>query len=87
MPGGALGADFRIAAVFTVSIPVGGAVGQDVVFRADYAIIIFIIDVRPPGMSALHRHGPLVGCKQYPAISKYLFADMRGLILFLDKII
>ena len=39
MPGGALGADFRIAAVFTVSIPVGGVVGQDVVFRADYAVI------------------------------------------------
>ncbi len=80
MAGGTLGTDFRVAAVFTVSIPVGGAVGQDVVFRADHAVIIFIIDVRPPGMSAFHRHGPLVGSRQYPAIPEYLFADMRGLV-------
>ena len=33
----------------------------------------------PPGMSALHGHGPLVGCGKYPAILEHLFADMRGL--------
>ena len=28
-----------------------------------HAVIIFIIDVRPPRMSTLHRHGPLVGSR------------------------
>ena len=49
MPGGALGTDFWVAVVFPVSIPVGGMVGENLVFRADYTVEIFIIDVRPPG--------------------------------------
>ena len=44
-----MGTDFWVAVVFPVSIPVGGMVGENLVFRADYTVEIFIIDVRPPG--------------------------------------
>ena len=80
MPGGTLGTDFWVAAVLPVSIPVGGTVGENLVFRADHTVIIFIINVSPPGMSILHRHGTLIGCGKYPTILEHLFADMRGLV-------
>ena len=64
MPGGTLGTYFWVAAVLPVSIPVCGMVGQNLIFRADHAVVIFIIDISPPGVSALHRHGPFVGCGQ-----------------------
>ena len=79
MPGWALSADFRVACVFPVTIPVGGAVSQGLVFRTDHAVVVFIIDVSPPGMSALSGHGTLVSSGQHPAIIKHFPADVRGL--------
>ena len=79
MPGWALSADFRVACVFPVTIPVGGAVSQGLVFWTDHAAVVFIIDVSPPGMSALSGHGTLVSSGQHPAIIKHFPADVRGL--------
>ena len=65
---------FWITAVFPVSVPVGGAVGQRLVFRADDAVIIFIVDVFPLLVPTFHGHRPLVGGGQHPAIVKHFFA-------------
>ena len=80
VPGRAVGTDFGVAFVFPVALPVGGGVAQGLVFRADNAVIIFIVNVLSPFMSALHRHGALVGCGQYAAVLKNLFAD-RGCLV------
>ena len=80
MPGWALSADFRVACVFPVTIPVGGAVSQGLVFWTDHTAVVFIIDVSPPGMSALSGHGTLVSSGQHPAIIKHFPADVRGLV-------
>ena len=76
LPCGALGTDLQVAAIFQVSVPVGGTVGQGLVVRADHAVIVFIINILPPLVPALHRHGTLVGSGQHPAIIEYFFADM-----------
>jgi len=79
MPGWALSADFRVACVFPVTIPVGGAVSQGLVFWTDHAAVVFIIDVSPPGMSALSGHGTLVSSGQHPAIIKrHAAVDIAG---------
>ena len=79
-PRGTIGADFRIAFVLAAAIPVCCAVVQDLVFRADHAVIEFIINVFPPFVSALHGLRPFVGCRKNPLVPKHLFADMRRLV-------
>ena len=54
MSGGTIRTDFRIALVFPVAVTVGGAVIQNLVFRTDNAIVIFIIYVLPPFVTTLH---------------------------------
>ena len=61
MSGGTVGANLWIALVFPVSIPVGGAVVQHLVFRADDAVKMLVIHIFPPFMSALCLR-PLIGC-------------------------
>ena len=80
LPCGTLGADFGVAAIFPVPVPVGGTVCQRLVFRADHAVIVFIINILPPLVSALHRHGALVGGGQHPAIIKYFFANVWSFV-------
>ena len=43
-----MGAKFGVAAILPVTVPVVGVVGQNLVFRADHAVIMFIIDILPP---------------------------------------
>ena len=65
-----------IAFVFAVAVPVGCCVVQRLVFRTDDAIIVFVIDVLPPFVSALHRLGTLIRCGKDSAIVKDVFANM-----------
>ena len=62
MSGGAVCTDLWIAFIFPVSIPVGGAVLQNLVLRTDDAVEILIVHILPPLVSALHCLGPLVCC-------------------------
>ena len=78
MPGGTLGTYFWVAAVLPVSIPVCGMVGQNLIFRADHAVVIFIIDISPPGVSALHRHGQFVRDNFMVGIKYNSLADLNG---------
>ena len=71
-----MGAKFGVAAILPVTVPVVGVVGQNLVFRADHAVIMFIIDILPPLVPTLYRHETLVGGGQHPAIVKYFFADI-----------
>ena len=80
LPGGTLRTNFWIAAIFPVTVPVGGTVGQEPVFRADHAVIVFIINILPPLVPALQRHGTLVGSGQHPAIVEHFFADMWSFV-------
>ena len=52
MPGRALDTDFRVACVFPVTVPVGSAVGQGLVFRTNHAVVVFIIDISLPVKAA-----------------------------------
>ena len=61
MPGGTVAADLWIAFIFPVSIPVGGAVVQNLVFWTDDAVEMLVIHIFPPFMSALCL-GTLVSC-------------------------
>ena len=61
MSGGTVAADLWIAFIFPVSIPVGGAVVQNLVFWTDNAVEMLVIYILPPFMSALCL-GTLVGC-------------------------
>ena len=80
VPGGTLGTDLRIAAIFPVTVPVSGAVCQELIFRADHAVIVFIINILPPLVPAFHRHGTLVGSGQHPAIGEHFFADVWSFV-------
>ena len=51
--GKTVGTDPRVAPVFTVAVPVGGAVGQYLVLRANHTVIMRVIKVFPPFMPAL----------------------------------
>ena len=61
MSGGTVGTNLWVTLVFPVSIPVGGAVVQHLVFRADDAVKMLVIYIFPPFMTALCL-GPLIGC-------------------------
>ena len=78
--GGAVCASLWITFIFPVAVTVGCGVFQYLVFRADDTVIVFVIHILPPFMSALHGLGTLVGCIQNPAVIKYFLADMRGLV-------
>ena len=80
MPGRALSADLRVTCVLTVPIPVSSAVRQEMVFRANDAVVILIIDISPPGMPAFHGLRTLVGSGQHPAIREHFFTDMWSFI-------
>lgn len=62
LPCGATGTDSGGAPVFPVSIPVGRPVGQGLVFRADHAVVVFIINILPPFVPALHDLRTLISC-------------------------
>ena len=79
LPHRALGTDLRVAAIFPVAVPVGGTVFQGLVFRADHAVIVSIINILPPLVPAFHRHGTLVGSGQHPDIGKH-FLQICGVL-------
>ena len=60
--GGTVGTDFGIALVFPISVPVGGAIIQHLVFGANNTVKMLIVHIFPPFMAALHGLRPLVGC-------------------------
>ena len=68
-------ANIAAAFVFPVTVPVGGAVMQHLVFRANHAVEVFVIHVFPPFVPALHGHRPLVRCGDYPVVIEYLLAN------------
>ena len=51
LSGRAIGTDLWVTLVFPVSIPVGGAVFQYLVFGTDDAVIEFVVDIFPPLVS------------------------------------
>ena len=61
MSGGTVGTYFRVAFIFSISISVGCAVVQHLVFRADNTVEMLVIYIFPPFMSALCL-GTLIGC-------------------------
>lgn len=62
MSGRAIATDLWIAFVFPVSIPIGCAVVQHLVFRTDNAVEMLVIHILPPFMSAFHGLRTFVGC-------------------------
>ena len=80
LSGRAIGADLWVALVFPVSIPVGGAVFQSLVFGANDAVVKLIIDIFPPLVSTLPCLRTLIGCGENSAIAKYFLANMRSLV-------
>ena len=76
MTGGTIGADSRVAFV----LPVGCGITQKQIFRANHAVIVFVIDIRPPFMPALHRLWTLVSGGQHPVVVKNLLADMGRVV-------
>ena len=62
MPGWTFCTDLRITPVLPVPLPIGGSVGQNLVLRADDAVLMFIINILPPLVAALHGLRPFVGC-------------------------
>ena len=61
MSGGTVGTYFWITFVFPVAIPVGSAVVQYLVLRADDTVEMLVIHILPPFMSALCL-GTLISC-------------------------
>lgn len=53
---------------------------EDLIFRANHAVMEFIINILPPLMAALHRLRTLVGCGEHSAVIKYLLADRERLV-------
>ena len=80
MAGGTVDTDAGVTFVLPVSLPVGGAVGQYLVLRAEHAVIVLVIHILPPLVAAFHGLGPFVGGGQYSAVAKYFLTDMRGLV-------
>lgn len=80
MAGGTVDTDIRITPVLPVAIPVGGAVGQRLVLRAEHAVIVLVIYILPPFVATLHGLRTLICGGQNTSIFKYLFADMKGLV-------
>ena len=80
MAGGTAGTDLGVAPVLPVSVPVGGAVGQHLELRTNHTVIVLVIHILPPLVATLHGLGPLIGGGEHPFVSKYFFADVRGLI-------
>ena len=70
----------RIALVFPVSVPVGRAVFQWLILRAEDAVVVFVIHILPPLVPALHRLRALVGRGQHPAVIEHFLTDVRGLV-------
>ena len=60
-PGGTVRTDLWITFILPVAVMVGCGVFQYLVFRADDTVIVFIIHILPPFMSALHGLRPCVG--------------------------
>ena len=77
---GTAGADLRVTLVFPAAVPVGGAVSQHLELRAEHTVIVLVVNVFPPFMSALHGLRALVGCGQDPFVVKYFLADVRSFI-------
>ena len=59
--GGAVCTDQWITFILPVAVTVGCGVFQYLEFRADDTVIVFIIHILPPFMSALHGLRPCVG--------------------------
>ena len=74
--GRAFFADITSAFVFPVSLTVGCCIMQNLIFWADYAVIIFVIHIFPPFRISCLGHGPLVRCGQDSSIIKDAFANM-----------
>ena len=62
MAGRTVDTDLRFAFVLPVSIPVGGAVGQNLILWTEHTVIIFVIYILLPLVAALHGLGTLIGC-------------------------
>lgn len=58
---GAKGADLGVASLLQVTLAVGGAVRQCLVLWANHTVIVLVIYVLPPFLSALHGLGTHIG--------------------------
>lgn len=69
-------ADIASALVLSVSLSVSGCIMQDVVFRTDDAIVVFVINVFVPLMTVFECLRAFVSSGQNPSIVKDTFADV-----------
>lgn len=70
----------RIALEHSVTIPVGRTVTQDLVVRADHAVVVIVVDIVTGAAKAFLSHRPLVGHRRVSTGIDYLLADPRGLV-------
>jgi len=70
----------RIALEHSVTIPVGRTVTQDLVVRADHAVVVIVVDIVTGAEKAFLSHRPLVGHRRVSTGIDHLLADPRGLV-------
>ena len=69
-----------LAFVLPVALTVGGGIAQNLVLRAENAVVILIVDIFVPGQVPLLRHRPLVGQRWDSPAVDYLLADPRRFV-------
>ena len=72
--------DLWITFVLPITVTVCRAVFQYMVLRTQYAIIILVIYILLPFVSAFHCLGTRIGCEKNLTIPVYQFTDVRGLV-------
>ena len=71
---------FGIALVFSVSVSVGRTVCKRMVLGTNHAIVILIVYILPPFVSAVHGHRPFVSCTENAVVIKNLLANMGSFV-------
>lgn len=71
---------FGIALVFSVSVSIGRTVCKRMVLRTNDAIVILIVFVLPPFVSAVHCLRSFVCRTENTIVIKYLFANMGSFV-------
>ena len=78
-------ADFRVALVFPVAFPVRGRVFQDLVFRAQIAVIVFVVHVLMLLEKTVFRHGALIRHYRDFPVPKDFPCDARRFVSRIDN--
>ena len=77
---GTVFANVTLAFVLSVAITVGGGIAQNLVLRAEDAVVVFIVNIFIPGQVAFLRHRALVWQRRDSPAVEYLLADPRRFV-------